>query len=175
MPMLICDPDDEPFLTSVHGVMCCFVVLMLLVCLRTGSVWRQDHSGNKVGAHSYWWWTMEVGYVIVVYFIFQDARFTVSPITALSRTVYFSNSDAFRTKHYLYIVTVNTKMLESTAIWTCSSCFLSISSTFKLFTPKECTMRQKCRIIRYTLIIDVLTSYISFRRVPSSEKVTSQR
>jgi len=54
--------------------------------------------------------------VIVVDLIFQDARFTVSPLTALSRTVYCSNSDAFRTKHYLFIVTVNTKMLESTAV-----------------------------------------------------------
>jgi hypothetical protein len=37
----------------------------------------------------------------VVDIFFQDARFTVSPITALSQTVYCSNSDAFRTKHFL--------------------------------------------------------------------------
>lgn len=66
---------------------------------------------------------MEVGWkvtVTVVGLFFQDATFTASPITALNQTVYCSNSDAVRTQHYLFIylfiVTVNTKVLESTAV-----------------------------------------------------------
>jgi len=62
---------------------------------------------------------MEVGWkvtVTVVGLFFQDASFTASPITALNWTVYCSNSDAFRTQHYLFIVAVNTKVLESTAV-----------------------------------------------------------
>ena len=125
---------------------------MLLVCLGTGSVmktrpvWEQDRS------NSCWLWAMEVGYVIVVCFNFQDAMFTVSPITGLSQTVYCSNSDAFRTKHYLLWQ------------WTPSclnplqyECAVLVSSALAvllwLFTPQECTMFQKCRRIRYPLII----------------------
>jgi hypothetical protein len=62
---------------------------------------------------------MEVGWkvtVTVVDLFFQDASFTVSPVTALSQTVYCSNSDAFRTQHYLFIVALNSKVLESTAV-----------------------------------------------------------
>jgi len=54
--------------------------------------------------------------VTVVDLFFQDASFNVSPITALIRTVYCSNSVAFRTQHYLFTVTVNAMLLEFTAV-----------------------------------------------------------
>jgi len=62
---------------------------------------------------------MEVGWkvaVTVVDLFFQDASSTVSPITVLSQTVYCSSSNAFRTQHYLFIVTLNTRVLEATAV-----------------------------------------------------------
>jgi hypothetical protein len=119
-----------------------------LFALQQAQWWGRDQSGSKVRAHSLWWWAMEVGrrsHVTVLDLCCQDASSTGSPVIVSSRTVYFCSSDAFWTKRYLFPGTVNTKVLESTSVWTWNSFVFCI---IVLLWSQKCTMCEKSRRMR---------------------------
>lgn len=127
-----------------------------MFALEQAQSWRRDQSGNKVRAHSCWWWAMEVGWkvtVTVVDLFFQDASFTVSPITALSPTVSRSSSDAFK-PNIIYLLWQWTPRVLNPLLCECAVLVSSALAIFLwLFMPQAGTMCQKSRRTRYAFII----------------------